>query len=122
MNFPVKWIYDEKGKPESVVLSKEDYARLLRCKEDLEDIRALKQYEASREEGFPAAVVKRLVDGGNPIRVYREFRGLTQLKLSQRVGVKPSYITQLESGKRKGTVQVLKKIAAALDLDLDDLV
>ncbi|MFQ5443481.1 MAG: helix-turn-helix transcriptional regulator, partial [Nitrospinales bacterium] len=120
MNIAVKWIYDEKGKPESVVLSKKNYEKLLRYKEDLEDIRALKDYEISGEEGFPSEVVERLVDGGNPIKVYREYRKLTQSKLSEMVGVKQSYITQLESRKKKGTVRVLKKIAVALDLDLDD--
>lgn len=118
----VKWIYDEKGKPEAVILSKNNYEKLLRYKEDLEDIRALKDYETSGEEGFPTEVVNRLVDGENPIKVFREYRGLTQLKLSERVGVQQSYITQLESGKKRGTVGVIKKIATALDLDLDDLV
>jgi len=122
MNIAVKWICDEKGKPESVVLSKKNYEKLLGYKEDLDDIRALKDYEASGEEGFPSEVVERLVDGENPIKVYREYRGLTQLKLSELVGVNQSYITQLESGKKKGAVRVLKKIAVALGLGLDDLV
>jgi len=122
MNPTVKWIYDAKGKPESVILSKNNYEKLLQYKEDLEDIRALKDYETSGEEGFPSDVVKRLIDGENPIKVYRQYRGLTQLKLSESVGVQQSYITQLESGKKSGTVKVLKKIATALDLDLDDLV
>lgn len=122
MNMPVKWIYDEKGEPDSVILSKKNYEQLLQYKEDLEDIRALKDYETSREEGFPSEVVERLVDGKNPIKVYREYRGLTQLKLSEKVGVNQSYITQLESGKKKGSIRVLKKIVEALSLDLDDLV
>ena len=122
MNIAVKWIHDEKGKPESVILSKKSYEKLLGYKEDLEDIRALKDYEASVEEGFPSEVLERLVDGKNPIKVFREYRGLTQLKLSELVGVKQSYIAQLESGKKKGGVRVLKKIATALGLDLDDLV
>ncbi len=122
MNIAVKWIYDENGKPESVVLSKKNYEKLLKYKEDLEDIQALKDYEASGEEGFPSDVVERLVDGKSPIKVYREYRGLTQLKLSELVGVNQSYITQLENGKKKGGVKVLKKIATALNLDLDDLV
>jgi len=122
MNIAVKWIYDAKGKLESVILSKKNYEKLLKYKEDLEDIRALKDYETSGEEGFPSDVVERLVNGENPIKVYREYRGLTQLKLSERVGVQQSYITQLESGKKSGTVKVLKKIAAGLNLELDDLV
>ena len=122
MNTIVKWIYDEKGEPESVILSKENYEKLLGYKEDLEDIQALKEYETSREEGFPADVIEKLIERENPIKVYREYRGLTQLKLGNLAGVKQSYVTQLESGKKKGTVKVLKKIAAALKVDLDDLV
>lgn len=122
MNMAVKWIYDEKGKPDSVILSKAKYEKLLKCKDDLEDIQALKDYEVSGEEGFPSEVLESLLDGKNPIKVYREYRGLTQLKLSKKVGVEQSYITQLESGKKKGSVRVLKKISVALDLDLDDLI
>ena len=71
MNTTVKWIYDAKGKPESVILSKNNYEKLLQYKEDLEDFRALKKYETSGEEGVPSDVVKRLVNGENPIKVYR---------------------------------------------------
>ena len=49
-------------------------------------------------------------------------RGLAQLKLSSMVGAQQFYITQLESGRKNGPVKVLKKIASALGLGLDDLV
>ena len=39
----------------------------------------------------------------------------------ERAGIGVGYLSQIETGERKGTVDTLKKIAAALDVDLDDL-
>ena len=62
------------------------------------------------------------IDGENPIKVFREYRKLTQARLAELAGVKAPYISELESGKKEGSVSVLKRIAQALDLDLDDIV
>ncbi len=59
---------------------------------------------AGGEELVPAEVVYALLDGGNPIRVWREFRGLSQGELATKAGISASYLSQLESGKRDGTV------------------
>lgn len=37
---------------------------------------------------------------GRALRVIRAVRGITQKELAQRIGVKPSYISLLEAGKR----------------------
>jgi hypothetical protein len=47
-----------------------------------------------------------------------EHRGHSLRQLAE-VGI--GYLSQIENGERKGTVGSLKKIAAALDVDLDDL-
>ena len=39
----------------------------------------------------------------------------------ERAAIGIGYLSQIENGERKGTVGTLKKIAAALDVDLDDL-
>lgn len=73
------------------------------------------------EESIPAAVVDRLLDGTNPVRVWREFRGLSSARLAAECGVSPAAISQLESGKRRPSVALLKKLAAALRVDLEQL-
>jgi len=74
-------------------------------------------------EMIPAEIVNRIVfDGENPIRVYRDWRGMTTKQLGEAVGISHAYISQIETGKRQGTVDVMQKIARALRVNLDDLV
>lgn len=89
---------------------------------DVRDYEAAIRAIAEGEELIPAEVVYALIDGANPIRVWREYRGLSQGDLAARAGISPSYLSQLESGKRDGTMEVLSAVAAALDVTLDDLV
>ncbi len=49
----------------------------------------------------------------------REHRGLTQPPLAAAASISVSYLSQLESGKRRGSAQVLAKLAAALNVDLE---
>jgi transcriptional regulator with XRE-family HTH domain len=55
------------------------------------------------------------------VRVWREHRALTVQALAFAAEVSAPYVSQIESGKRQPTVAVLKRIAAALAVDLDDL-
>jgi transcriptional regulator with XRE-family HTH domain len=47
---------------------------------------------------------------------------LTQQQLAAKAGISKPYLSQLESGKRRGGLGVLKKIAQALNISLEDLV
>jgi predicted transcriptional regulator len=115
----------KEGQPEYAVVPYETYIRLVEDAEMLADIRdydAATQSLAEGEELIPANVVYALLDGGNPIRIWREHRGLSQSELAASAGISASYLSQLESGKRDGTTEVLAAIAAVLSLALDDLV
>jgi DNA-binding XRE family transcriptional regulator len=71
---------------------------------------------------IPAEVTNRILsDGDHPIRVFRDWRGLTVRQLGQAVGVSHAYISQIETGKRQGTFELMIKIARALRIDLDAL-
>jgi DNA-binding XRE family transcriptional regulator len=113
-------IIERKGKRFAVVPLK-DFERLRHDAEMLEDIRAFDAAKSRKEESFPAEVADRLIDGQSPIRVFREYRGLTQEQLAKAADIARPYLTELESGKKEGSVSVLKKIAAALKLELDDI-
>jgi len=82
---------------------------------------AMKDIEQG-EELVPSEVVYAILDGGNPVRVWREYRGYTQDELAKAAGISKPYLSQIETGKRRGTAKVLAAIAKALDLDLDDIV
>lgn len=115
----------KEGQPEYAVLPYDTYLRLVEDAEMLADIRdydAAMQAIAEGEELIPAEVVYAILDGANPIRVWREHRGLSQGELAAKAGISPSYLSQLESGKRDGTMEVLAAVAFSLNVTLDDLV
>ncbi len=115
-------IIERDGKPEYAVIEYSEYERLLAVAEDAADIAALEALDADEsEEYLPDEMVGRLVAGENPIRVWREHRGMTGRALADAVDVRQSYISQIETGKREGTIDVLRRIATALGVTLDDL-
>ncbi len=63
----------------SVVSSANQDAEMLA---DVRDYDAAVERIAAGEELVPAEVVYALLDGGNPIRVWREYRGLNQVQLA----------------------------------------
>lgn len=108
-----------------VVLAEADYQALVEAAEDAEDLATVRRFReklaSGEEELLPAEMVDRILDGENPIRVWREHRGLSVKTLAEKAGITPAYLSQVETGKRDGTVETLKKLAAALDVTLDDL-
>ena len=89
--------------------------------EDLADCIALEEARRRDEETVPHELVKRLMAGEHPMKVYREHRGLTQAALAERTGLSAMYLSQIETGRRGGSTKTLRKIARALNVDLDDL-
>ncbi len=96
-------------------------AHSLEAADEAIGVRALDAYTANRPETFPDEVAVRLVNGESPVKVFREYRGLTQRQLGDVAGVNQAYVSQIEAGARAGTVDVLKRIAEGLGVDLDDL-
>ena len=119
-------LIERDGKPEWAVLPYEEYLQLLEQAEMLEDIRDYDAAKAALESGedelIPAEVVYAILDGANPIKVWREYRRLTQQQLADKVKISKPYISQIETGKRTGTTEILSAIAKALDVSLDDVV
>ncbi len=127
MNTPVS--FTTPNGEELVVLSRNDYELLLRQSEladDLEDLLAVKAYEArvaaGESDSIPMEFVDRLIDGENPVRVWREVRGLSAKDLAAAAGISAAYISEIETGKKEGSISVLKAISKVLRIDLDDLV
>ncbi|GMT40908.1 MAG: hypothetical protein IEMM0001_1643 [bacterium] len=56
------------------------------------------------------------------LKVWREFRCMTQGQLAKQAGISQGQVALIECGKREGKVSVLKGLANALNVDLDDLV
>lgn len=105
-----------------VVLSLDEYERL----EDAADIAAAKTVRADiaagRDELVPASVVNRIMAGENPMRVWREHRGMTAKELSLKADLSAPYVSEIETGKKDGSVSAVKRIAKVLGVEIDDLV
>src|SRR5260370_29264621 len=105
--------------PDFIVLTRDDYERLV---EEGEDRAATEAYvRTAGEERVPVEVVERLLAGESPIRVWREHREVTLDQLGAAVGLSKGYLSDLERGNRGGPVETLQAIARALGVSLDDL-
>lgn len=101
-----------------VLIPEEDY-------EDLIDgIKAEKIMARIRagEETWPAELVYELWETDSRIRTYRTYRKMSVSDLAEAAGISQPYLSEIESGKKTGSVDVLKRIATALKVDLDDIV
>lgn len=108
-----------------VVLPEAEFDALVAAVEDAGDAAAVAGFRAKlargEEELVPAAVVDRILAGESRVRVWREHRGLTSTALAEKAGIGQAFLSQIETGKREGTVETLRRIAAALGVTLDDL-
>ncbi|MDR7029617.1 helix-turn-helix domain-containing protein [Rhizobium rosettiformans] len=110
---------------EMIVLSRKDYEALIQRIEDLEDSLSIADFERKRaageEELVPAEYVNRMSEGESPIRVWRDFRGMSAKDLAAAAGISTAFLSEIETGKKDGSIATLKAIADALKIDLDDL-
>ena len=119
-------IIQKDGRPEWAVIPYHIYQRLTADAEMLADARAFDEAKQALDSGddelIPAETAFALLDGVNPLKVWREYRGLTQQQAADAAGISKAYLSQIEGGKRQGSAKVLKSLAKALNVDLDDLV
>lgn len=121
--------FKKTDKGEVAILPRKEYealaAKAAEADEDLASARLVARARKEIAAGaplIPKQIVDRIANGENPLRVLREWRDMTQLELSFKTDIGQGYISDLESGRRKGTTAVLKKIAGTINVPLDLLV
>lgn len=111
---------------EMVSIPVEEYKALVAAAGDLADLRAYDRARAALDRGeeelIPAGYVKRMIAGERPLRVWRDYRGMTQDALAGASGVNRVQIANIEAGTKNGSVETLKKLADALGVTVDDLI
>lgn len=118
-------IHDDAGQPIFAVIPWREYVRLSKDGATEAVLRDEEIYDLAKDEGgesFPIEVVDRLLSGASPIKVYREYRGMSQKALAAAIDISPVYLSQIETGRRVGSAKTLASIAQALEVSLDDLV
>jgi transcriptional regulator with XRE-family HTH domain len=62
-----------------------------------------------------------LIDFGRRLKELRDERCLTQERLAELAGLERTYISQAEQGRRNTTLLTMQRLAAALDVQLTEL-
>ena len=116
---------------ETVTISRADLEALIQTAEDVEDIAAVHQrrrdeegaggYEAAKANYFTADEAKRLLTGESPVRIWREKRGLTQRALAEAAKMQPGYLSEIENGKKPGSLAAYIALSTALSIPIEDL-
>ena len=107
---------------DTITITRDEYEALLSDREELAELQAYDRAIARDEESVPSEFVDRMLAGESLLKLWREHRGLSQSKLAQLSGVNRVQIGDIESRGKTGSVETYKKLAAALNLDIDDLV
>lgn len=84
------------------------------------DYTALKN--AGSNSNLPQEILEKLTVGNDSaIKVVRKYRGMTQGDLAEAAGISRPYLTEIETGRKDGSIRALKSIAGALDVSLEIL-
>lgn len=121
-------IYDDTGAPAFVVIP---YARFRDIAPEAAEAALSDEalFDLAMAEknavAVPHDVMVRLIDGEKPVKVYREWRGMTQTDLATKAGVTVGFISQVERGTRNLSRKSRAAIATVLgvlpsDLDADE--
>lgn len=71
---------------------------------------------------LPDDILQKIAVGTqSPIKIIRKYRGLTQDELAAAAGLSRPYLTEIETGRKEGSIRSLKSIAKALDVPLERL-
>lgn len=109
---------------ELVVIPRAEFDRLsalaAEAEEDLADIAAYDAAKATFEAGgsvaFPPDLSLLLLKHKSRLTAARKWRGMSQAELATKAGIAQGYLSDLETGRRKGLGETLEKLATALTI------
>jgi DNA-binding XRE family transcriptional regulator len=96
--------------------------------EDAEMLADVKAYDAAKarlEDGdnelIPLEITERRLSGEPALRIWREYRKLTQERLAKKAKISRALIAAIETKRKAGSVVTWKKLGAALDVGWEQL-
>jgi len=118
--------FKKTNRGEVAILPRKEYellaAKAQEAGEDFGTARLIARARKEIADGLPLIpkeVGDRIASGENALRALREWRGKAQLDIAHKTKIGQGHISDLESGRRKGTTAALKKIADVLKVPLD---
>ena len=113
-----------KGK-EFAVIPVEDLQKLMADAEMLAEVGAYDAAKARIKRGgdelIPLTITERRLAGESPVRIWRDHRALTQEELAKASKVSRGMIAAIEAGHKTRGITMLKSLATALKVDLENL-
>jgi DNA-binding XRE family transcriptional regulator len=93
--------------------------------EMLADVRAYDAAKARLADGndelIPLEITERRLRGEPALRIWREYRQLTQEQLAKKSKVSRTLIAAIETSRKSGSVSTWKKLGKTLDVSWDQL-
>ena len=105
---------------ETVTLTRAEYDALIERTSQLED--RLAAAEAQGDARLPNDVALAVIAGASAVRAVRPHQGITLRELSGRSGVSLSYLSEIDQGRKPGSLAAMSRIAEALGVTIDSLV
>lgn len=67
---------------------------------------------------LPADILDQIVArSDHPVKILRKYRGMTQMELAHASGLSRPYLTEIETGKKDGSIAAIKALAAGLGVE-----
>ena len=115
----------------TVTLRKRDWKEVIARMEDIEDREAMAAVlahedkvgkEIARRDYLTSDEMRRILADESPVKVWREKRGLSQRELAEKAEVSASYLAEIETGKKPGSAEALRKLSRVLTIPMENLV
>jgi ribosome-binding protein aMBF1 (putative translation factor) len=78
--------------------------------------------EIARRDYLTGEEMRRILADESPVKVWREKRGLSQRDLAEKAEVSASYLAEIETGKKPGSAEALRKLSRVLVIPMENLV
>lgn len=110
---------------EFAVIPLDKLQKLIDAAEMLADVRAYDaakaRLEAGEDELIPLEITERRLRGEAPLRIWRQYRKLTQEQLARKSRVSRALIAAIETKRKAGSVGTWRKLGAALAVSWEQL-
>jgi DNA-binding XRE family transcriptional regulator len=116
---------------ETVTFSRAAWDAFLGRLEDDADLATIAALRAERERLGDAAFMRRcytadeaerMINGISAIAIWRARLGLTQKALAEHAGISPSYLAEIETGRKPGSAAALAALARVFGVPMEMLV
>ena len=116
---------------ETVTFRRTEWDAYASAVEDAADLAAARRIRAEIADvgieevirlGYTADETERLIDGHSPITIRRERAGMNKHALATAAGISRSYLSEIEGGKKPGSLLAMGKIAKVLNVPVEALI